>query len=590
MVADNLDDPASLGLGWIGPIVGMQQSLGEVVRAGPGRGVEPLLGDVLTPGRLDRVDVDPQLVELGLVLRLHGVEFEVTDRVGEGGAQGLEELGPHPSVGGVPDQGLPFIVLGVPFTLRIVEIGFERGPSRGGVLGQIDGRLELWGDDLGKHPILAQIKRREPEHQERRGRQGPGLFGPDQPNLLDLGGEKVGAQAAPVQTLRGQAVGDGERSQVVLEDRLAHDLVAHHPGEPFELLDLVAEVLLKELLQAGELEPVAQADHPGDLRLSVDAGVEPDRAVHLAGEVVEHPTHGREDRSRVGGFRGVPLQVLGLGEGELQFLREGSGEVVAADRHVPLPDSGAVGDDEVGVVRADVEQDDRVLASRTFQLVEGDEVIEGDRPHLNNVHLDPGGPERQDGPVDLVALHGEKTDLGHREIFVAPLLVVVADLLVGPDDFLKREGNLLSGFELHDVGDSLLLDRRQLDELHQARLAGNGDRHLAPFQVVPFEERLQGLANELLGVGVGLAENLGVFDEVERLGHDLVGGLARCQLQGLERGLADVEGPDGLDLRHVRSLLSISIRPRRGSPGESPGRAERGPEAPSRRSSKERPR
>ena len=47
-------------------------------------------------------------------------------------------------------------------------------------------------------------------------------------------------------------------------------------------------------------------------------------------------------------LRGVPLQVLGLGEGELQLLGERPGEVVAADRDVPLPDAKAVGHDQVG--------------------------------------------------------------------------------------------------------------------------------------------------------------------------------------------------------------------------------------------------
>ena len=79
---------------------------------------------------------------------------------------------------------------------------------------------------------------------------------------------------------------------------------------------------------------------------------------------------------------------------------------------------------------------------------------------------------------------------------------------------------------------------------------GTRDRHLAALQVVPLQERLQRLADQLLGVGVGLAEDLGIFDEVEGLGRHLVGSLARHQLQRLQRGLADIERPDGLDLRH----------------------------------------
>ena len=48
----------------------------------------------------------------------------------------------------------------------------------------------------------------------------------------------------------------------------------------------------QEFLEAGELEAVAQADHLDDLGLAVDARIEADRPVDLAGEVVENPPHG----------------------------------------------------------------------------------------------------------------------------------------------------------------------------------------------------------------------------------------------------------------------------------------------------------
>ena len=57
------------------------------------------------------------------------------------------------------------------------------------------------------------------------------------------------------------------------------------------------------------------------------------------------------------------------------------------------------------------------------------------------------------------------------------------------------------------------------------------------------------------GIGVGLAQDLGILDEVERLGHDLVGRLARDELDRLECGLADVDRPDGLNLSHAVELL-----------------------------------
>ncbi len=78
----------------------------------------------------------------------------------------------------------------------------------------------------------------------------------------------------------------------------------------------------------------------------------------------------------------------------------------------------------------------------------------------------------QDGAVDLVALHGEQADLGHGEFLVVAFLLA-ADLLVVPDDLFECERDLLAGLELDDVGNPLLLDRRQLDELDQAGLAGD---------------------------------------------------------------------------------------------------------------------
>src|SRR5262249_6730053 len=130
------------------------------------------------------------------------------------------------------------------------------------------------------------------------------------------------------------------------------------------------------------------------------------------------------------------------------------------------------------------------------------------------------------------------------------LLLVTANLLIGPDHLFKGKGNLLPCLELDDVGYPLLLDRRQLDELDQAGLTRNGNGHLASLQLVSFQEGLEGLADELIGIGVGLAEDLGVLDVVERLGADLIRALAGDQLECLECGLTNIEGPYGLTLRH----------------------------------------
>ena len=64
-----------------------------------------------------------------------------------------------------------------------------------------------------------------------------------------------------------------------------------------------------------------------------------DRALDFGQQVVEHRPHGLEHRLGVFGLRGVALQMLGLGEGELQFLGQRLGEVAAAQRNAALPDA-----------------------------------------------------------------------------------------------------------------------------------------------------------------------------------------------------------------------------------------------------------
>ena len=105
--------------------------------------------------------------------------------------------------------------------------------------------------------------------------------------------------------------------------------------------------------------------------------------------------------------------------------------------------------------------------------------------------------------LDLVAFHGEQADFGlQRE---AVLFAAAVHLLVVPDDVFQREGNLLPGFVLDDVGNLLRFDRRQLDEPCQTALARNGNGHLVAPDRVAREEQLERLAHQLRRVGVGLA-------------------------------------------------------------------------------------
>jgi len=135
-------------------------------------------------------------------------------------------------------------------------------------------------------------------------------------------------------------------------------------------------------------------------------------------------------------------------------------------------------------------------------------------------------------------IHGEA--VGHY---------TVANLLVVPDDFVEGEGDLLLGLELDNVDDLLLFDRRQLDEAGQAGLAGDGHGDDVALGGVALEELLEGLAGELVGVGVGLGEDLGVFDVFERGCRDDAVDL--FEPKGLQGTLTNVDAPDAWINGHV---------------------------------------
>lgn len=230
--------------------------------------------------------------------------------------------------------------------------------------------------------------------------------------------------------------------------------------------------------------------------------------------------------------------------------------MAAAERNGALPDDlRAVGDDEVRRVGADVEDDDatllaagrvlgrsllgRVRATLLEQLV-GGEIAQRQRGHLHGMHIAAGPGVVSELAGDDVALHGEQANLGlHGE---AADRIAAADLLEVPDDFVEREGDLLLRLELDDVRDFLLLNRRQLDEMHQPALAGDTDGDLVLANRVAREEFLQRLAGQRLRVGVRLREDFGVFDVVEvRRSRDAVDHL---HAQGFQRALANVDAPD----------------------------------------------
>ena len=71
--------------------------------------------------------------------------------------------------------------------------------------------------------------------------------------------------------------------------------------------------------------------------------------------------------------------------------------------------------------------------------------------------------------------------------------------------------------------------------------------------VVPRDELLERLADQLLAIGFGLREDLRVFDVVERLDdHPVVVLLVRPAAQRFQRALANIDAPNGVTLRHGR--------------------------------------
>ena len=163
---------------------------------------------------------------------------------------------------------------------------------------------------------------------------------------------------------------------------------------------------------------------------------------------------------------------------------------------------------------------------------------------LKDVDVDARLLEGGQGLGHLIPLHREQGDLRiHHE---APLLDPGRQPLPVPDDLVEGEGNLLARLVLDDVGDLLGLDRRQLDELRQPRLARGRHGHAIARQVVAGRELGQGRPHELDRVGLRLGEHHRVFDEVEtprpRACAGSVGETPAAKR--LEAASADIDSPD----------------------------------------------
>ncbi len=101
------------------------------------------------------------------------------------------------------------------------------------------------------------------------------------------------------------------------------------------------------MLEPGQLDGVAQQDDAAKLRLAIHVLEKANRPLHFRDQVVKDRPHRLEHSPWILGFACVALEMLRLGEGQLEFLGQLFGEVVAANRNASLPNAKTVGDDQV---------------------------------------------------------------------------------------------------------------------------------------------------------------------------------------------------------------------------------------------------
>src|SRR5262249_42914085 len=116
---------------------------------------------------------------------------------------------------------------------------------------------------------------------------------------------------------------------------------------------------------------------------------------------------------------------------------------------------------------------------------------------------------------------------------------------------VQRKGNLLDGFEAHDLRYLFRLNGRKLDESREARLTGDADSVLAALLRVPLDESRQGGLDQFILVVAGVGEDGFMLDDVEIVNLKLI-SLAH-QLDGLERSVPDIDPPCEISCHGVSS-------------------------------------
>ena len=252
-------------------------------------------------------------------------------------------------------------------------------------------------------PLCERVVQRHPRHQGGDSGHGPRLLGTDDSLHDDFARDERISQLAEPEPLQAEPVRDRIGRGVVPEARDVEHILTAQAAELIEHLHVQVEILADVRGQAGHLDRVAGDQQLTDLGLAVLATEKPDRSLDFGYQVVEHRPHRLEDQFRICRLARVPLEMLGLGEGQLQVLGQLPCEVVAAEWHASLPNAEAVGDDQVGGIRPDRQQHGRrrrgigtevILGDPLVHAVISQHVVKCDRCQLNQLNFDTGAVER----------------------------------------------------------------------------------------------------------------------------------------------------------------------------------------------------
>ena len=165
----------------------------------------------------------------------------------------------------------------------------------------------------------------------------------------------------------------------------------------------------------------------------------------------------------------LQLEFFGIAEAEAVLTGNAVGHEGTGSRNGTGKEATILGKDDIRGLGTDVEQHHRLV----FLRITGAESIK----------------ERGDGAVhshraEAVALHLRVEIVkhvfldGHQERFALAVLAV-SQLLIGVDDILHGERNMLLRFHLHLLGDVFHINGRQFDEAHEHLLPGDNIPHIA---------------------------------------------------------------------------------------------------------------